>query len=249
MRPCECDTDGCRLCWLANNDERYRKLWSVVPPIPERTVLINLRRRPDRLASALAQCEKASIKPTVFPAIDGHALPLPELWKDGSGAYGCLESHRRVLERCILDGVNSVMVLEDDATLVPDFSTKLAELLAVLPSDWDAVFLGGQHITPPIQTDVPGIVRAVNCHRTHAYLVRGEYMRKLYQVWSTERGHCDHIWGRHQEQYQVFAPLKWMASQAAGVSNINGRTLPERSWMPRKVQAPRPCGTCRKAGV
>lgn len=26
-RPCACNRDGCRLCWLYNNDPRYTKLW------------------------------------------------------------------------------------------------------------------------------------------------------------------------------------------------------------------------------
>jgi hypothetical protein len=26
-RPCSCDRDACRLCWLYRHDERYRALW------------------------------------------------------------------------------------------------------------------------------------------------------------------------------------------------------------------------------
>lgn len=29
IRPCTCERNGCRLCWLANNDPRYRRLWGV----------------------------------------------------------------------------------------------------------------------------------------------------------------------------------------------------------------------------
>jgi hypothetical protein len=29
MRRCHCDRNGCRLCWLAANDPRYRTLWGV----------------------------------------------------------------------------------------------------------------------------------------------------------------------------------------------------------------------------
>ena len=28
MNPCNCNREGCRLCWLAANDPRYQKLWA-----------------------------------------------------------------------------------------------------------------------------------------------------------------------------------------------------------------------------
>jgi hypothetical protein len=37
-RPCDCDRDGCRRCWLARHDARYKRLWGVSgapEPVPE----------------------------------------------------------------------------------------------------------------------------------------------------------------------------------------------------------------------
>lgn len=38
-RPCRCGKPGrCRLCWLAANDERYMRLWGILPPRDARCV-------------------------------------------------------------------------------------------------------------------------------------------------------------------------------------------------------------------
>ncbi len=220
---------ACRPCWLACNRDDYRRLWGGAAAAVEKSYLINLARRPDRLAAALAGMVAAGITPTVFPAVDGRALPLPVTWKAGSGAYGCLESHKRVLEDAITGGLDCVAVYEDDVTFVPDFQARLAAALAALPADWDCLFLGGQHRRKPKPVG-GGVLRCADCHRTHAYVVRGKYIRRLYQIWASNQGHADHIWGRYQHEANVYAADPWLCGQAAGQSDINGRAEGERWW-------------------
>lgn len=195
----------------------------------QRTYLINLKRRPDRLSEALTEMERAGIKPVVFEAVDGTKLPVPQGWKDGGGAYGCLESHKRVLESAILDGLDCVAVFEDDIVFAEDYQDKLAALFRRLPRDWDCVFIGGQHRKTPRPVK-EGVVRCVDCHRTHGYVVRGEYIKRLYNIWSSNKGHADHIWGRYQQEAKVYAVEPWLCGQGASRSDINGRSQGERWW-------------------
>lgn len=200
----------------------------------DRTVLINLARRPDRRAAFFAQPQLedfpfSTLK--LFPAIDGWATPLPVGWASGSGSRGCQQSHLAVLGEAIRDEVDNLLVLEDDAQLAPNFASGAAKFMAEVPPDWDCLMLGGQHRGERPEIVSPGIVRCLNCQRTHAYLIRGECMVMLYSLYdSMTSGHIDHIANRWQPNWRVYAPDPFLVGQAAGKSDINCKIEPTRFW-------------------
>jgi len=219
---------------------------------PQRTYLINLKRRPDRLKAALGELRRAGIAPVVFEAIDGTALPLPQGWNAGAGAYGCLESHKRILEQAIVDGLDIVAVFEDDVTCTDNYQDKLASVFRQLPQDWDMLYVGGQHRKTPTPVR-EGIVRCTDCHRTHGYIVRGHAIKRLYQIWSSNQGHADHILGRgYFHELKAYAADPWLCGQGASMSDINGRESGERWWdntpRPAAVTEAKPC-RCNKTAT
>src|ERR1700728_4775750 len=145
----------------------------------DRVVVINLARRPERLARFWELLGQWPFKtPQRVEAVDGQAVGVPPGWDKGPGAWGCLLSHRSILETAINDGIYSLLVLEDDAYPVANIASLSQKFLEAVPSDWDGLMLGAEHLLPP-QVVSPGVVRCVAANRSHAYAVRGRFMRVL----------------------------------------------------------------------
>lgn len=209
----------------------------------DRVTLINLDRRADRRGAMLA---KAAGIPELagmarFRAVHGDTVGVPGFYVSGGGAFGCRQSHTRVLEEAMLDGAESLWVLEDDCCFGRDFSGRLAALLTAVPDDWALLMLGGQHHGPPPQAVGPGVVRCSNTQRTHSYVVRGlDAMRSLYRLWMRCDTHIDHWFGQFQVRYPSYAPDPFLCGQDEGPSDIFGRDLPVRFWSNPSAAADRP---------
>lgn len=188
----------------------------------ERVVVLNLARRPERWAQFTQRLQGCwpFKTPQRFEAIDGFQLAVPNEWDKGRGAWGCMLSHRAVLARAIADGINSLLVLEDDAYPAADFPSRSADFLARVPEDWDCLMLGGEHLRPPVQT-APGIVRCLATNRTHAFAVRGRMMPALLRCWHHyNTDHCDIILASLMRHFTVYAPDPFLIGQGAGFSDI-----------------------------
>jgi hypothetical protein len=201
--------------------------------------VVNLKRRPDRLTRFWAETEKANWpfhRPKVFEAIEGDKVGVPKYWHTGGGSYGCLRSHLNILERAIMEDVESLLVLEDDAVFLKTFDKDVAEFLAKVPDDWQCLMLGGQHVNSEPIPFAPGIVRAGGgggIQRTHCYALRGaEVMKALYRTWASAAVHCDWVMGPCMAKFNTYAPDPFLVGQADGKSDISGALNPAKFWRP-----------------
>lgn len=208
-----------------------------------RVVVISLRRRADRLRRMQARMREVGwpfATPEVFDAIDGGSgtVPCPKRWISGGGAYGCQQSHIQVLQRALMDKVESLLVLEDDCEFRPTFKKDVQKFVGSVPSDWEALMIGGQHMAP--SEDVcEGVVLCKNTQRTHAYAVRGSAIKDLCELWQDSRNHIDWDMGPFLGGRRLtYAPSPFLIGQAACRSDINGRRNPAKFWSPPKPDAP-----------
>lgn len=187
----------------------------------DRVVVINLARRFERRSQFTQRFENWPFKtPQRFEAIDGFQVEVPADWDKGPGAWGCMLSHRAVLGSAIADGVKSLLVLEDDAYPVPDFEGRSADFLARVPSDWDCLMFGGEHLMAPAPV-APGIVRCMATNRTHAFALRGRIMPALLRYWHHYKtDHCDIVLASLMRHCNVYAPDPFLIGQGAGFSDI-----------------------------
>jgi len=204
----------------------------------ERVYVINLKRRVDRLLAFRQRLEKYGWpfkEPIVYPAIEGDKVGVPPEFTQGGGAYGCRMSHLRILQDCLMDDVQSVMILEDDADLCEGFPEKVAAFLEKVPDDWEGIMLGGQHHAPPIPTGIEGVVRVRYAQRTHCYIARPSYMKALQRRWGNATVHIDWLMRDWQHQFVFYAPEPWLVGQAGGRSDIRGAEKPPEWWVRDRV--------------
>jgi GR25 family glycosyltransferase involved in LPS biosynthesis len=191
----------------------------------DRVVVINLDRRPERLAQFTRNLSDWPFKqPQRFAAVDGSAVVTPAEWQRGPGAWGCMLSHRAVLQSAIADSVESLLVLEDDAVPVPGFAASAGDFLARVPADWDCLMLGAEHLQPPTPV-AERVVRCTIAIRCHAYAVRKRMMPTLLQFWqNATNDHCDLVLASLMGHFKTYAPDPLLIAQDAGYSDISQRT-------------------------
>lgn len=95
----------------------------------DRIYVINLAHRQDRRREIHAELQRIGLGldhpgVTLFPASfpdDAGSFPT-------RGTRGCFESHLGVHRAILKDGVSRALLVEDDASLVPDFAARLAAI-------------------------------------------------------------------------------------------------------------------------
>ncbi len=204
----------------------------------DRCVVINLERRPQRLEGFYGRVPKdwpfASIERV--PAFDGEAAKPPVWYAPGNkpryrGAWACFSSHRGVWKQAIADGLESVLIFEDDVVFADDFTGRAQLFLQHVPRDWDQIYLGGQHLhtdrIPPTRLN-DHVIIGRNVNRTHAYAVRRPMMEflveKLSRPWPLQKPvnhyNFDYQLGTTHVHRKAYCPTQWLCGQAAGTSDV-----------------------------
>lgn len=208
--------------------------------------VVSLAQRKDRRARLSKEMKNLGlVSPSEVEwvrAVSGEQCWAPGFFAAGPGAWGCLQSHLGILQNAIMDGKERILVLEDDATFHPQTVEMLDLFFKQVPGDWDQVFLGGEHFTPPVPIKHrPFVLRASRVHRTHAFALKREILPSVYQHMANYpdylaggEWHVDHQLGEahHRELWRTYTPSWWIIGQKGGKSNIAERQNPDLWWHP-----------------
>lgn len=131
---------------------------------------INLDRREDRLKHIEHQLGIMEITAERVSAVDGNLLdPDPKIgngWNH-KGVAGCALSHRKVIEIAKQRNYKNFLVIEDD-TVFDDEFRNVDFYMKQLPSDWDMIYFGGNHMggLKPVGINVGRCVHTLttNCY-------------------------------------------------------------------------------------
>lgn len=211
-----------------------------------RTTVISLRSRPERRLRFFAglPADWPFPQPEVFDALDGTKLRPPTWWNNLQNMYACNESHRAVLARALSDGVDRLLVMEDDCGFVEGAGERMLDAIDALPDDWQCLMFGGQTTLQGTRTPVegrPGLLRVTQTQRMHCYYLHAEGMRAVHQLLSEPvPDPCDYRLADWQETAPVYLADPIIAYQYDGLSSLSGAVEPSRTWdakVPRPVRA------------
>ncbi len=132
-------------------------------------ICINLDRRPERWDQMQSKFQRCGIEGVErFAAVDGQKTIVPANWADSPGAYGCLRSHLEIVTKARQLGWSSVLIFEDDAAFDPQLAEKFKTYFAQVPSDWDMLHFGANHMAAPFPVS-DNVVRIQSANSTFTY--------------------------------------------------------------------------------
>ncbi len=192
----------------------------------QKIFLLNLRRRPDRLEAAQAELSRVGVYAEVVHSIDAKEEPdtLPGLY-NSPGSSALARTVLNLIERASAERIASFLLLEDDVVFHADFQAKLEAL--TLPADWEAFYLGCQHVEPP-ESVAPGIVRVMKGYDTHAlglsaqmYPAVVDVLNRKYHFGACESDVRISFLQPFRRMYAALPNLTW---QRVATSDIRQRT-------------------------
>ena len=156
----------------------------------DKVIYINSKSRIDRYRNMLKRLPTLGIDAERFEAILGGALDTRKFdfgisQKNLNNAeIGCFQSHRTLYKRAMDEGIDKLLILEDDALFCENFNEIFAESIKYVPDDWQMLYFGQFNYdvvdkisgskTEAVKDHVGGnVYKAERCWLTHAYAIRG----------------------------------------------------------------------------
>jgi glycosyl transferase family 25 len=187
-------------------------------------VVINLATRPDRLAGFTAEMERLGMDARRFEAVPHE-----------HGMVGCTRSHVACLEEMIANGWAAMMVCEDDARFLVD-RRELDLVVDRFLDDpgSDLACLAYNHFG--VEPHDSLFLRATDTQTTACYVVKASIAPALLATWrrsaaalaegrSTPQDNLDLAWKRLQRAYTFVIPVRRVARQEDGFSDIERRVV------------------------
>jgi glycosyl transferase, family 25 len=214
----------------------------------DRAYIINLPDRTDRLRLVSKSFDSIGIKiPNQKLRIYSAVRPTDKGDFYSLGARGAFNSHREVLKLAVADGLQNVLVFEDDVAFNTVPEDKVLNIINALPAlDWDVVYFGyGKVELSPSDLGSPLLVWPQPTLGGHFYAVNGRFMGPMIQYMNecearpinhpdggpmSRDGAFNHI-RLIKPEIQVWIAIPNLASQASSRSDLSPRFFDNILWL------------------
>lgn len=187
---------------------------------------INLNKRTDRWEECQKEFNKHNINVNRFNAFNGEDFSNEVIPNLNASQIGCLMSHRELIKKIKSKNLKNALILEDDIQFSDDLNEKLPEIMKQLPSDWDMLYLGGNHIgnnpwsIGTLSRVKKNIFRVTHCLTLHAYAIRENIYDKIIE--SLHGTTADEAIAKIQNEINCYIVRPHIAWQRASYSDNRG---------------------------
>ena len=195
----------------------------------EAAYYINLPHRVDRKISFEKAAKFLPIKKIIrFEAIDGSGMD--ETWPGTPGAWGCRESHIKLLEMAQKEGLKKFIVFEDDVTIKNSFTKKFNQFLSLIDDDWDMIYLYAKnHYLKPIKLN-KNVMQLQNTLGNVAIAYNSRNIDIILNKLKNDYRWVDSCMADLHLTLKVYAPTKSLVGHLTGFSdNLNAFDKTDRS--------------------
>lgn len=201
----------------------------------DKTYLINLDRREDRLKNFINQVEKYDLGEFErVSAIDGKTLNLDDYSKNlTSGELGLVLTNLSIVREAKSMGYKRILIVEDDC-IFSDEVLKIDDYIADLPNDWDMLYMGGNH-NIHVGADPPEIINDRVCklhstYSTHFVGIKNTVFDHILSILPKYANPIDVSYVLLQKSFNVYSFYPALASQLIDYSDIQEKVT-DYSWL------------------
>lgn len=189
----------------------------------DRVFCINLDSRPDRWQQSSMLFQQLGIDVERIPAVQGTATNLNWPFPLKAGAIGCSMSHLFALKYAKQLSLKNFLILEDDVEFVEDFNYKFDIVIDQVPSNWDILYLSGNHhLGPNLRQVAADIWQCEYTLATHSIAINHSVFDYFINTIIDLTKPCDVHYAESHRSFNAYVVQPHLTGQRSGFSDVEG---------------------------
>ena len=190
----------------------------------DRVYCINLDCRPDKWEEAQKEFDKWGLTGIErYSGLVGGDLDVTPEKDMLPGEIGISMTHVEIIKQAKADGLNNIMIMEDDVYFSEDI-LRIGEFISQVPEDWCFMYFGGMQIggdKPTIIT--PDIIKINQTLMIHCIAINSEMFDTIINEVPKLKAQVDYEYIGLQKTCPSYCTNPYIAFQRAGISDIQNK--------------------------